>query len=157
MNHRFLCEEAVRMLVPSIEKLLSEKAKRKDMHIVIMDPCLKPWEASFEDAVLYEYSFTPESVWGNPYDELARAKAAQAWREGRSNRALFQSAPALIRDGDVAFYGSFEYEGVIVAASGVEAWFDVLISGWIAMAVQQLAQAELQVFKQENPASRYIG
>ena len=157
MNHSSICEEAVSLLTPSIEKLLAEKAKRKDMHVVIMNPTLKPWESSFEDAVLLEHSFTDKSVWENPYDELARAKAKQAWREGRSNRDLFQKAPAALCDGDVAFYGSFEYEGVIVAASGVEGWYDVLICGWIAMAVQQLAQAELQAFKQENPMGRYIG
>jgi hypothetical protein len=156
MNHGLIAEEAIRLLTPSIEVLLREKAKRTDMHVVIMDPTLKPWESSFEDAVLLEHSFTERSGWENPYDELARAKAEQAWRLGRSNRELFQNAPALLRDGDVAFYGSFEYEGVIVAASGVEAWYDVLVSGWIATAVQQLAQAEFQTWKEANPAGRYI-
>ncbi|QGG79676.1 hypothetical protein GH975_03465 [Litorivicinus lipolyticus] len=36
------------------------------------------------------------------------------------------------------FYGSFVYGSVIVACSGVEQWFDVLVSGWVAVAFEQL-------------------
>jgi hypothetical protein len=157
MNHKMLVQEAIRLLEPSIQKLLSEKAKRRDMHVVVMNPTLKPWDCPFEEAILMEYSFTDPTVWENPYDEMAREKARQAWRAGRSNVESHLLAPATLKDGDLAFYGSFEHLGVIVAASGVESWFDVLISGWIAVAFQQLAQAEYQDFKTKTPMARFIG
>lgn len=156
MNIKKISEEAYTLLKPSIEELLKKKAKRIDMHIVVMNPTLKPWESPFEEAILSEFSTTDKSGWENPYDELARAKALQAWRDGRSNVHKHLLAPATLKKGDVAFYGSFEHEGVIVAASGVEGWFDVLVSGWMAIAIQQLAQDSYQNFKTEYPGSPYI-
>jgi hypothetical protein len=156
MNIKKLSEEAYELLKPSIEKLLSEKAKRKDMHIVVMDPGTKPWETTFEDAILAEFSTTDKKEWKIPFDELARAKAKQAWRDGSDNVRKQLLAPATLRTGDVVYYGSFEHEGVIVAASGVEGWFDVLVSGWMALAIQQLAQDSFQKFKDTNPAAAYL-
>jgi hypothetical protein len=151
-----LAKEAVRLLKPSIRKLLEEKAKRQDMHIVVMDPTKKPWECPFEEAVLYEESITDKSSWENPYDEMAIAKARQAWRNGRSNFHAQMLSPATLKDGDLVFHGSFEYEGVLVAASGVEGWFDVLVCGWVALAIQQLAQDAFQKFLISNPGARYL-
>jgi hypothetical protein len=156
MNQMKLAREAIELLTPSIKKLLSEKAKREDMHIVVMDPTLKPWECSFEEAILYEHSMTDKATWANPYDEIAREKAQQAWRDGESNMHKHLFAPATLKSGESAYYGSFEYEGVIVASSGVESWFDVLISGWVALTIQQLAQDEYNKFKANFPMERYI-
>ncbi len=156
MDHKELAREAIDLLYPTIKALLAEKAKRNDMHIVVMDPTRKPWECTFEEAVLYEYSMTDPSLWENPYDQMAREKAKQAWRDGRSNMHKHLTAPATLKRGDLAFYGSFDYEGVIVASSGVEPWFDVLVCGWVAVAVQQLAQADYQAFKAAQPMERWI-
>lgn len=156
MNIKEIAEEAYEILKPSIQKLLIEKAKRKDMHIVVMHPGIKPWETSFEEAILVEFSLTDKDKWENPYDVLARAKAKQAWRDGKDNVHKHLIAPATLNNGEVAFYGSFVHEGVVVAASGVEGWFDVLISGWMAVAIQQLAQEWYQKFKTDNPGSAYL-
>ncbi|MDC7219125.1 MAG: hypothetical protein PQJ59_04230 [Spirochaetales bacterium] len=156
MDLKNIAEQAYELLEPSIKKLLKEKAKREDMHIVVMNPAVKPWEASFEEAILAEFSLTDKSGWANPYDDLARGKAKQAWRDGKSNVHKHLIAPATLKTGDVAFYGSFEHEGVIVGASGVEGWYDVLVCGLMAVAIQQLAQAEYQKFKSENPMSPYL-
>ncbi|MDC7235401.1 MAG: hypothetical protein PQJ58_19390 [Spirochaetales bacterium] len=156
MNHESICKTALMILEPAIKKLLAEKAKREDMHIVIMNPLLHPWDCSFEEAILLEHSTTDKSNWQIPFDEFALAKAKQAWRDGRSNKEKHLMAPATLQDGDIAFYGSFEHNGVIVAASGVEPWYDVMVSGWIAVAIQQFAQAEYEQFKSENPMKPYI-
>ena len=156
MDHAQLAKSAIELLTPSIKELLSKKAKRNDMHIVVMNPTLKPWECSFEEAILYEHSMTDKSNWENPYDELARGKAKQAWCDGKSNVHKHLYSPATLKTGDIAYYGSFDYEGVIVASSGVEPWFDVLISGWVALAIQQLAQAEYNAFKAKYPMEKYI-
>lgn len=156
MKHKNIAETAISLLLPSISKLLLEKAKRTDMHIVVMDPTQKPWEVSFEDAILLEKSLSDKNQWEHPYDQFARAKARQAWRDGRANFKKHLLAPATLTTGDIVHYGSFEYQGVIVAASGVEPWFDVLVSGWVALAIQQLAQDEYQKFKAAKPTVAYF-
>lgn len=156
MNHKEIAEAAFEIIKPSVQKLLKERAVREDMHIVVMNPTIKPWEGSFEDAVLAEFSTTDKSGWANTYDVFALGKAKQAWRDGRDNVSKHLLSPATLKDGDVAFYGSFDYEGVIVAASGVEAWFDQLVSGWMALTIQQLCQDYYQKFKSREKMEFYI-
>lgn len=148
-----LAMEAVEVVKPSIEKLF-EQTNRKELHIVIMDPRLKPWESSFEDAILYETSIK-NSEWPAPFDELARKKAFQAWRDSSANINHQTLHPTSLRDDDVLFYGSFVYGNVVVACSGVEQWFDMLISSWIALAFEQLTVHSLQTQKIDNPTQRY--
>lgn len=150
-----IAKDAVELTMPSILKLF-ERTNRQELHIVIMNPQLKPWETSFDDAVLYETSLgTPES-WSTPFDQLARKKAQQAWRESTSNIQLQTLHPASLREDDVLFYGSFVYGNIVVACSGVEQWYDMLISGWIALAIEQLTMHEYQTIKLENPTQTHI-
>lgn len=149
-----IAKDAVELTIPSIQKLF-ERTNRQELHIVIMNPQLKPWETSFDDAVLYETSLgTPES-WSTPFDQLARKKAQQAWRESTSNIQLQTQHPASLREDDVLFYGSFVYGNIVVACSGVEQWYDMLISGWIALAIEQLTMHEYQTIKLKNPTQTY--
>lgn len=156
MDHNLLAAESVELCLPSIKKLLKERAKRQDMHIVIMDPRYKAWEKNFEDSVLYEYSLGDKASWSVDFQSVALQKAEQSWRVGHSNMYTHLFAPASLRVGDVAFYGSFDHNGIIVAASGVESWFDVLVSGWIAVAFQQLAQEWYNNFKIDEPMAPVI-
>ena len=142
MNHLNIAKQAVALVKPSIEELF-KRTNRKELHIVIMDPRLKPWESSFSDAILYEESIK-NSTWEKPFDDFARSKAQQAWRESQANIVTQAMHPSSLREGDLPFYGSFVYGNVVVACSGVEQWFDMLVSGWIALAFEQLAIHEVQ-------------
>ena len=137
MKHEKIARQAVALVKPSIEALF-EKTNRKELHIVIMDPRLKPWESNFNDAILYQESIRNSENWENPYDEFAQNKAEQAWRDMQANIVTQTQHPSSLREGDLPFYGSFVYGNVVVACSGVEQWFDMLISGWIALAFEQL-------------------
>ncbi|GLO62590.1 hypothetical protein MACH09_30980 [Vibrio sp. MACH09] len=149
-----VAKDAVDLTMPAIAKLF-ERTNRQELHIVIMNPQLKPWEASFEDAILYETSLgTPES-WSVAFDQLARNKAKQAWRESTSNIQLQTQHCASLRNDDVLFYGSFVYGNVVVACSGVQQWYDMLISGWIAIAIEQLTMHEYQTVKLDTPTQTY--
>ena len=156
MDHKKIAQDSFELIKPSVTKLLKERALREDMHIVVMNPTIKPWESTFEDAILVEFSTTDKKDWKKPFDTYALDKARQAWRDGRSNVTKHLLSPATLKDGDVAFYGSFEYEGVIVAASGVEGWFDQLVSGWMALTVQQLCQDYYQKLKSRETMEIYI-
>jgi hypothetical protein len=142
MNHEALAKEAVSLIKPSIEALF-ERTNRRELHIVIMDPRIKPWEADFADAILYQESIRT-AEWALPFDEFARNKAEQAWRDAQANIVTQSQHPSSLREGDLPFYGSFVYGNVVVACSGVEQWFDMLVSGWIALAFEQLVIHERQ-------------
>ncbi len=136
-SHKDIAAEAVTLVKPAIETLF-QRTNRKELHIVIMDPRIKPWEASFEDAILYQESIKTLEMWELPFDEFARSKAEQAWREGVPNIVAQSQHPSSLREDDLPFYGSFVYGNIVVACSGVEQWFDMLISGWIALSFEQL-------------------
>lgn len=136
MKHEALAKEAVNLMKPSI-KALFERTNRKELHIVIMDPRIKPWESDFEDAILYEESIRT-AEWEHPFDDFARNKAKQAWRDSQANIVMQTQHPSSLQEGDLPFYGSFVYGNIVVASSGVEQWFDMLVSGWIALSFEQL-------------------
>lgn len=148
-----LAKEAVELVKPAIEKLF-EKTNRKELHIVIMDPRVKPWESTFEDAILYEESIV-NSQWTIPFDDFARKKADQAWRSRSANINHQSVHPSSLRDGDILFYGSFVYGDIVVACSGVQQWFDMLVSGWIALAFEQLTMHNYQNTKIDEPTKVY--
>ena len=153
-NIKEIARDAVELVSPSIERLF-ERTNRKELHIVVMNPQIKPWEASFEDAILFEKSLGSPESWSIPFDQLARKKAQQAWRESTSNIQLQTLHPSLLRDDDVLFYGSFVYGNVVVGCSGVEQWYDMLVSGWIAVAIEQLTMHDYHAQKMENPTKTY--
>jgi hypothetical protein len=154
ISHKQLAIDAVELVTPAIERLF-DRTNRKELHIVIMDPTKKPWESSFEDAILYQSSLGNPEQWTIPFDQLARKKAHQAWREGCANMNLQTLHPTSLHQGDVLFYGSFVYGNIVVACSGVEQWFDMLVSGWIAVAIEQLAIHDYQTTKVKNPTQTY--
>lgn len=143
MKHEEIARQAVELVKPSIDALF-ERTNRNVLHIVIMDPRLKPWESDFNDAILYQESIRTAEPWEHPFDEMALNKAEQAWRDMRANIVTQTTHPSSLREGDLPFYGSFVYGNIVVACSGVEQWFDMLVSGWIALAFEQLMVHEHQ-------------
>jgi hypothetical protein len=106
--------------------------KRADMHIVVMNPVMPYPQYAFKDAVLYSYSYGIKDLWEHPYDLIAYKKAEQSWITGKDGITLQQLAPHLMAVGDTPWYGSVNRDGMIVAVSGVQSYFDTLIAGWIA-------------------------
>lgn len=155
MDTRELHDQVMELMRPSIDALLEQYAKRKHYHIVIMDPKKKPWECSFEDAILAEFS-QGKDAWEHYYDKIARSKAKQAWRNQQANVITQTLAPATLLSGDTFYFGSFEYYGMIVACSGIESYFDMLISGWIALSYQQLSQHYITKHKAAYPDEDFL-
>ena len=142
--------DAIDLVRPSIDQLF-KRTNRQQLHIVVMNPRLKPWEIQFEEAVLYETSIGDPESWTIPFNKLARNKARQAWRNGRANINNQLLHPSTLHEDDVLYFGTFVYGDIVVASSGVEPWYDMLISGWIAVAIEQLSMHEYQTIKSENP------
>ncbi|MDG3086327.1 hypothetical protein P7F88_09490 [Vibrio hannami] len=152
-DNKAIAIDAIELVKPAIEGLF-ERTNRKELHIVVMNPSIKPWEASFEEAILTEASLGSPESWQLPFDEFARKKANQAWRNSVSNTQVQNIHPSSLKDDDILFYGSFVYGDVVVACSGVEQWYDMLVAGWIAVAIEQLAISEYQTIKANNPTQQ---
>jgi hypothetical protein len=155
-NQTELVADAINLVRPSIE-LLFERTNRQELHIVVMNPRIKPWESDFEDAILYETSLGNPDQWELPFDQLARQKAKQAWRDQSASINKQLVHPSSLQTDDLLFFGSFVYGNIVVATSGVQPWYDMLISGWIAIAIEQLSMHEYQTIKAENPGQQSLG
>ncbi|ASJ71231.1 hypothetical protein [Granulosicoccus antarcticus] len=145
--------DAIDLVRPSID-LLFERTNRQELHIVVMNPRVKPWEATFEESILYETSLGQPEKWTIKFDQLARQKARQAWRNQCANINSQLVHPASLQEDDLLFFGSFVYGDIVVACSGVEQWYDMLISGWIAVAIEQLMMHEYQTIKSKAPGQQ---
>ncbi len=153
-SHQDIAIDAIELVTPAIERLF-ERTNRQELHIVIMDPRVKPWESTFEDAILHQASLGSPSEWTTPFDQFALKKAQQAWRSGQANLNQQTFHTSSLKDDDLLFFGSFVYGDVVVACSGVEQWYDMLISGWIAVAFEQLCMAEYQNTKTQTPTQTF--
>lgn len=153
-SHIEIAKDAVELVLPSISKLF-ERTNRQELHIVVMDPRVKPWEGSFEEAILYQTSLGSPENWSIPFADFARNKAKQAWRNSCSNFINQTQHTSSLNDNDLLFYGSFVYGDVVVACSGVEQWYDMLISSWIALAFEQICMSEYQANKSLNPTQTF--
>lgn len=127
-----LAEAVIPYVADIHERLWKTKLlKRDDLHMIIMDPA-KPFgtqECDFEDAILVEHSFSPPRAWEHPYRDIARAKAKATWRTGVPTRIIRECMPHLLAQGDTRYGGSVNLDGLIVAASGVQPWYDEAMSG----------------------------
>jgi hypothetical protein len=153
-SHQEIAFDAIELVKPSIERLF-ERTNRKELHIVVMDPRVKPWESTFENAILCQSSLGSPEEWTIPFNEFALNKAKQAWRNGRSNIQNQTTSTSSLNHDDLLFFGSFVHGDVVVACSGVEQWYDMLVSGWIAVAFEQLCMAEYHNNKAQNPTQPY--
>lgn len=145
-----LTESLVLKTIPVIEgvyraMLNAGFLKRPDLHMVILDPtkvfAVTPY---FEEAVLFQHSFTDPSGWENPYNKFALKKAEVTWRTGLSTRVIRECTPHLLVKGDTRYGGSVNVNGIIVACSGVQPWFDEMFAGIEAMLLQGFANEYMQ-------------
>jgi hypothetical protein len=146
-----LTQNTVRAAIPIITAaydaaLKSGLLKRPDFHMVFLDPT-KPFcgdTSKFRDAILGQHSFTDPSGWENPYDRIARAKARATWRTGLSTRVIRECMPHMLDVGDTRYGGSVILDGIIVAGSGVQPWYDEMFSGIGANVLRGLANDYMQ-------------
>lgn len=108
--------------------------KRRMFHVVVIVPI---WTRStknrigkVEPRVLFEYSIGIRANWPYPFDEIAREKGYQLWHG--LNDGGTDIKPHLLFPETSPFWGGVKRDGIVVACSGVEPWFDRMIAGMIA-------------------------
>lgn len=129
-----LVKLAVRIVRPAINSLLGSTITdgRSHLHLVVLKP-------GSED-ILYEESFGYRSAWEHPYDAIACGKARLCQRTGMVARNVQRDAPWLYEKGDTCFVGGVIENGLVVAASGVQDYFDEMISWMVLSAIQGLCR-----------------
>ncbi|TSC84101.1 MAG: hypothetical protein G01um101417_370 [Parcubacteria group bacterium Gr01-1014_17] len=122
--------------------------KRKACCIVVLVPAMEvghettdmdypnfPTKAHF----LCEYQLLKDK-WTGDYDQIARCKALQLWH-GRNDDGT-SIKPHLLFPNDTVYWGGVKRHGIVVACSGVQPWFDKMLSGMIADLLVGLAHNE---------------
>jgi hypothetical protein len=139
---RQAAQQALQLVMPMIEAAMRNREVGESgfLYIVVMNPVLRPWEADFEDAILLEHAVGDRDKWDADYAAYARAKARSTWLAGRDTHGLSTVSPHLLRAGDAGVWGSAVVDGIVVATSGVNAWYDEAFSGAIAYALRAVAK-----------------
>lgn len=135
-----VAERAVAMVLPGVLALMVDGTfRQKDLHIVVARPGVSPpleqaqWDTR---GILYEHSIGDTDAWTKPYAQIARSKCYLSWKHGLPTHVIQTRMPWLLEPGDTVFYGSAVSDGLVVAASGVQAWFDQMVSEWVLAAIR---------------------
>jgi hypothetical protein len=140
--NRQAAEKAVNMALPLIHEAMKSKEVGESgfLYLVVMDPVRTPASSSFEEAILYEYSVGDRAKWDADYAGFARAKARVAWKNGMDAHKVQELHPHLLSAGDTVLWGSVFVEGIVVSASGANAWYDEAFAGTVAMCLRAIAK-----------------
>jgi len=140
---RHAAEKAVGLALPMIHEAmkLKEVGESGFLYIVVMDPLRTPHNASFEEAIVYEHSVGDRSKWDADYAGFARAKARVAWRTGMEAHLVQELRPHLLAAGDTVLWGTAMVDGITVAVSGANPWYDEAFAGTVAMCLRAVAKA----------------
>lgn len=142
---KFMTPEMVGQVVDMVlnATILNERMKhvfkRQACHVVVLGPAVEDArEAEYPDwpnypimpAVIFERSVGKED-WPRNYENIAQCKAQQLWR-GQNTEGNTDSVPHLLFPDDTPFWGGVARHGIVVACSGVQPYFDQMVSGMIA-------------------------
>jgi hypothetical protein len=138
---RAAAARAVDMMLPAIRAAMEipRCGDSGSLHIVVMDPAREPRTSDFEDAILYEHSLGRER-WDADYAAFARAKARLSWLHRLDSRAVQTMRPHLLKTGDALLWGGVWLDGIVVAMSGFQPWYDEAFSAAIAACLRAIAR-----------------
>jgi hypothetical protein len=112
---------------------------RQMFHIVVLVPSMVDDRAedypswpnyAIEPHLLYDESVGDKEKWPHKFDDIAQCKALQLWHDRNDDRT--DSMPHLLFPGDTPYWGGVKRRGIVVACSGVQPYFDKMISGIVA-------------------------
>ncbi len=170
LTPKYLTEEIAKKAVETVLNAVMTKSsplrsllKRTDCHIVVLVPAMKDdRKADYPDwpnyplqpVLLYEQSVMGDDGWEHSYDDIARCKALQLWTERNDDRTA--SIPHLLFPGDTPFWGGVNRRGFVVTCSGVQPWFDKMISGMISDIIVALAHDAYENDEERKPEMDFL-
>ncbi len=136
--------------------ILRGRLKRQHCHIVVLVPATEYARPDYpiQPYAFYQLSVGEESAWEHPYDEIARSKAFQLWQDRNDDRTT--PIPHLLFPGDTPFWGGVKRRGIVVACSGVQPWFDKMISGMVADIMVALAQDAFENDEERKAGAAFL-
>jgi len=143
-----ITRETARQAVGSARPLFERAVQTKDFgdsgcaHVVVMDPAAQAGAVDFEQAILYEESFNREH-WDADYALYARAKAKVSWRTGMDSFGIRYIAPQHLQPGDTVLGGAVCVAGIVVAVSGMYAWYDEALAASVAWFLRGIVKGRL--------------
>ena len=142
---RDAAERAVGMVLPAIRTAIDNRSAGESgfFYLVVMKPGSSPADSCFEDAILYEHAVGERERWDADYRGFALAKARIAWRTGIDSHIVQEQRPYLLAAGDTVLWGSVALDGIVVAASGADAWYDEAFAGAVALCMRAEAKAAI--------------
>ena len=143
--NRDAAERAVAMALPMIRTAIENRSAGESgfFYLVVMKPGSSPANSRFEDAILYEHAVGDRERWDADYRGFALAKARIAWRTGIDSHIVQEQRPYLLEAGDTVLWGSVAMDGIVVAASGADAWYDEAFAGAVALCMRAEAKAAI--------------
>lgn len=100
--------------------------------------------------MLLEHSIGDRSHWDADYAGFARDKARIGWKYGIDSHRIQASGAHRLQERDTLLWGSVCLDGIVVGASGAEAWYDEAFATCIAANLRAIA-------KQDRDAARKGG
>lgn len=162
-----VAEEATDVVLGAVmfgDSQMRDRFSRIMCHVVVLVPSVEDVrEAGYPDwpdypikpAVIYERSVEDAEPWPYPFDEIARCKAQQLWR-GQNTDGNTDSMPHLLFPDDTPYWGGVKRHGFVVACSGVQPYFDQMISGMIADMIKALARHEWEISDDKSEGHSFI-
>ena len=167
-----LCNKALEIVRPTIEAAMENGTfKRKQGYLFVLDPTI-PWEPKYQDVgnkadspfntdvILFQESWEDSRRWDAPFGVVAIQKAFASWKTGLSAQDIQQKAPYLYQRGWTKWGGSSVGEGgLVVAFSGVQAYYDQMISEMMLAAIRAVCLHEMHSENgvMSDPAITYLG
>ncbi len=137
-----VAEFAIDLVQPSIEQTLRCAAKRNAGCIRVST---RRSDGSW--VILAQRIFgQPREAWEHDYEGHATAKERMSQRTGLGSREVQCLHPEAIMPGDTVYFGSVvSADGnIVVAYSGVEAFFDEMFAKWTLAAILALIEQKLE-------------
>lgn len=139
---RDAAQEAVQLARPMLDAALSNTSVGESgfLHVVVMNPLAQPGSCEFADAILYEESIGDPAGWDADYGAYARGKARVSWRTGLATHEVMALKPHLLQAKDSQVWGSVCLDGIVVAVSGANPWFDEAFAAAVASLFKAVVQ-----------------
>lgn len=133
--------------------------KRRMLHVAVlvpeMDIISRPWpDFPIKPHCIAQMSFGDKSEWPHPFDEVARCKAVQAWH-GRSGDGT-DVMPHLLFPSDTLFWGAIKRYGIAVGTSGLQPWYDRMISGVVIETCVARAYGAKMEWAEKNSGADFV-
>ena len=127
-----ICAKAWAVIVPAIEKAAAlEVTNGLRGTMIVLDP----------NSPTNEVLFTGHVGEENPaFLSNAQGKVAVTLRTGLDSEGVRIDHPHLYKEGDIKYPGAIKRDGLVVAFSGVQGEYDVMICEWMVAAIRAISR-----------------